>query len=361
MLQPYQADVAAEDLTGLFHVGNGILDLRGKSPKLLRHDPKYPFRMSAGIRYDPKAKCPRFTDELLGAALGKDDISLLQKYFGSVPLGPNTCHGILLIRGTAGGGKSTLVSVIEKVFGEDTVAELHTQHLAGRFEASAFIGKRMLIGKDVPGDMLTQKGARKLKSLTGGDLLHAEIKYNPVKHPMRGDFHVMITSNNRLKIALDGDEDAWRRRLLIVDFENEKPTKPIPNFADKLVAAEGSGILNWLITGAMRYRAELDKKGVLELTEQQQQRVAMLLHDSDSVLSFVDQCVIKDAESDVSSDELLLGYYANCQKNAWTPVSGHAFRTRIKDLLCEHFYACDRHDINRDGKAVRGFKGLALK
>jgi len=360
MLQPHQADVAVESVTGLFHVSNGVLDLRGKVPKLMPHDPKYPFRHSAGVKYDPQAKCPKFTGTLLGTALSKEDILLLHKYFGSVLLGPNSCHGILLIRGTAGGGKSTLISVIEKVFGEDNVAELHTQHLTARFEASAFLGKRMLVGKDVPGDMLAQKGARKLKSLTGGDLLQVEIKYSPVKQDLRGDYHVVIASNNRLKLALDGDEDAWGRRLLIVDFENERPTKPIPNFADLLVAEEGSGILNWLIQGALKYRAEMNRKGTLALSERQQQRVAELLHDSDSILSFVEECITRNAESDVSSDELLLGYYECCRKNEWTPVSGHNFRTRVGDVLCERFYVCSRHDIQRNGKAVRGFKGLAL-
>lgn len=40
MLQLHHANIANEDVTGLFHVGNGVLDLRGKTPKLLLHDPK---------------------------------------------------------------------------------------------------------------------------------------------------------------------------------------------------------------------------------------------------------------------------------------------------------------------------------
>jgi P4 family phage/plasmid primase-like protien len=360
MLQPYQLELASEDVTGLVHVSTGILDLRGKSPKLLNHDSKYPFKSTPGIRYDKKAKAPKFIGVLLGTALGADDINLIQKYFGSILLGPNTSHGILVIRGTPGGGKSTLVSIIEKMLGESKVAHLRTQHLTGRFETSAFIGKRVLVGKDVPGDTLSEKGARLLKSLVGGDLLQAEIKYNPTKQLIRGNYHVVIASNNRLRIALDGDEEAWRRRLLIVDFENEKPERLIPNFAEKLVAEEGSGILNWLIEGALAYRKEMDKRGALALTEKQQQRVATLLHDSDSVLSFMERCVVKNEDADVSGEELLLGYHDQCRKNRWTPVSGHAFQTRLPDLLCQRFMVCRRNDLIRGGKAVRGYKGLAL-
>ncbi len=361
MLQPYHADVNVEDTTGLLHVSNGVLDLRGASPKLLKHDPKFPFGVSPGIKYDPKAKCGRFEKELLQDALGKDDIRVVQKYCGSILLGANTCHGILLIRGTPGGGKSTLISIIEKIIGEENVAHLRTKHLNGRFETSAFIGKRLLVGKDVPGDTLKENGARLLKSLVGGDLLQAEIKYNPAKQKIRGDFHVIIASNNRLRIALDGDEKAWERRLRVVDFQNPKPSKPIPHFAEVLVAEEASGILNWLIEGALVYREEMKKTGILGMTPSQQERVSALIEDSDSVRSFVEERVVKDDEATVSSEELLLAYYALCESERWTPVGEHAFQKLVPDILLERFKVCRRNDIRRGDKGtVRGYKHIRL-
>jgi len=115
--------------------------------------------------------------------------------------------------GTAGGGKSTLVSIVEKMLSETNVAHLRTKHLNGRFETAAFLGKRILVGKDVPGDTLSEKGARLLKSLVGGDLLQAEIKYNPTKQMLRGNFHVVIASNTNLRIALDGEPSIATRRV----------------------------------------------------------------------------------------------------------------------------------------------------
>ena len=148
--------------------------------------------------------------------------------------------------------------------------------------------------------------------------------------------------------------------MMVVDFEKPKPAKPIPNFAEKLVEEEASGILNWLIAGAMAYRTEMDKRGTLALSEKQQQRVATLLHDSDSILSFVELRVTKREKSDVSSEEFLLGYHALCKEKGWTPVSGHQFQVRLPDVLCQRFTICRRNDIMREGKAVRGYKGLAL-
>ena len=93
------------------------MDLSAAKPKLLEHDAKYPFRVTSGVKFDPKAKCPKFSKQL-GTALAQADIALLQKYCGSMLLRANTCHGILVIRGTPGGGKSTLVSIVEKIIGE---------------------------------------------------------------------------------------------------------------------------------------------------------------------------------------------------------------------------------------------------
>jgi len=360
MLRPHDLQIESVNTAGLVHVRNGVVDLGANRPKLLPHEPKYPFRASSEILFNPKAGCPVFLKKFLATALAPADIRLVQIYCGSMLLGPNTCHGILIIRGTPGGGKSTLLTVIEKVIGENNVAYLRTSHLGGRFETSAFLGKRLLVGKDVPGDTLAVSGARMLKSLVGGDLMQAEIKYNPDKKAVRGDYHVVIVSNNNLQIALDGDQGAWGRRLLVVDFKNPKPARPIPGFADELVAKEASGILNWLIEGAMAYRAEMKKYGHLPLTDEQQGRVETLLADSDNVAQFVTKCLASKSGQDVTSEELLLGYHRVCRDQHWTPVPSHKFQTRVPDLLAEVFNIARRNDIRREGRAVRGFKNVAL-
>lgn len=360
MLRPHGLKVQSESGTGQFHVSNGVLSLTGRVPKLLPHDSKHLFRTSSEIEFNPKAHCPQFLKFLAGA-LDKPDVELMQKYCGSMLLGPNTCHGIAIIRGTPGGGKSTLVTIIEKVLGEDKVAYLRTMHLGSRFETSAFLSKRLLVGKDVPGDALSVSGARMLKSLSGNDLMQAEIKFNPAKRAVRGDFHIVIVSNNQLTIALDGDGDAWRRRLLVIDFKNPKPAQPIPNFAEKLFAQEASGILNWLIEGATKYTAEMKEHGRLQLNEDQSARIETLLENSDNVPVFVNRCLAEKKGGDVTSEELLLGYYRVCKSESWTPVSSHEFQTRVPDLLGQLFRATRRNDITRNGRAVRGFKHVALK
>lgn len=69
------------------HFSNGMLDLQSEPPRLMTFHPDYYSRNICPIAFDPEAECPRFINELLRSALDEDDISLLQRWAGSVLLG----------------------------------------------------------------------------------------------------------------------------------------------------------------------------------------------------------------------------------------------------------------------------------
>ena len=193
----------------------------------------------------------------------------------------------MLLVGTPGGGKSTLLEVIEAIVGPANVVQLRTEHLSERFELSRFLRKTMLSGKDVPGNFLQTAGAYVLKALVGHDLLFAERKSSNSEFQLRGEFGVAVSCNSRLKVKLDGDVDAWRRRLLIVRYEKPKPKERVLDFAKKLLEQEGSGILRWMIDGAIMHLRECDDISDYTLTDDQSGRIDQLLAESDSVRHFV--------------------------------------------------------------------------
>ncbi len=78
------------------------------------------------ISYNPEAVCPRFLSQLLTPAMSPMDIELLQLYAGQILLGTNVSQTILLLTGTAGGGKSTLVNILEGLVGRWNCTELRT-------------------------------------------------------------------------------------------------------------------------------------------------------------------------------------------------------------------------------------------
>lgn len=142
---------------GVIHVGNGILHLKENPDQLHPFSPDYYSRNRSEILLDPAAECPKFMSILIHSAITEEDSKLLQKYCGQCLLGYNVSQTILLISGTPGGGKSTLVSLIEKIIGLHNVAQLKVGLLSERFEGASFVGKTLLTGKDVPGNFLNLK------------------------------------------------------------------------------------------------------------------------------------------------------------------------------------------------------------
>ena len=345
---------------GLIHLKNGMIDLTESVDgelRLMPHAPDYYSRNQIPVNFEGEAECPRFLNDLLGAGLGKDDIRLMQLWGGLLLLQDNVFQKIMILTGTPGGGKSTVMSVFQKMVGQENCAQLRTEQLLERFEMAGFIGKSTLIGADVPGNFLMQRGAYKLKQLTGGDFFQAEIKTARDLVTLFGNFNVGITCNSRLRINMDSDAGAWDRRLVIIKYEAPKPKKPINKFADWLVKNEGPGILNWMIEGAV----ELLQSKRFEMTNGQKDVVRDLIEESDSIRSFLRRCVQPSGrDSDVTSEELIEAYHEFCDARSWDAVATGSLEKNLPNLMLELYRTTKQNSIKRDGTARRGYKRVKL-
>jgi P4 family phage/plasmid primase-like protien len=347
---------------GQVHLANGVIDLKQVPPVLLEFSPVFHSRNRSPIGLDPVAKCPRFLNELLGTALKEQDIRLLQCYCGSLLLGRNLAHAILILTGTAGGGKSTLVEIIERIVGRENVVELRTQLLLERFELARLIGKTLLTGKDVQAEFLMLKGASAIKKLVGHDFLSAEKKNSNACFDLAGEYDVLITCNSRLRVKLEGDADAWRRRLLLIHYNQPKPKRPIPDFAGMLLASEGPGILNWMLQGAQIFLEDLKELGGFRLTDEQKGRVESLLAESDSIRAFIKEWVKPGERSDdVTVEELKLAYVQFCEARNWHAAPPSAVENESPHLIEEIHRVCRCNNVRRDGGCKRGYKNLKLE
>ena len=349
----------------VLHLANGMLHLGADRIELTVFSPDYHSRNQSPIKFDETAGCPRFLDELLGPALPTDDIKLVQKMCGMFILGRNLIQRFLILTGIAGSGKGILGEIIDMLVGIVNVAQLRTRHLGRPFEIFGFVGRTLLCGRDVPGNFLSEKDAHIIKTLVGGDRLTAEKKNGNVRVQLVGNFNLFVTCNARLRINLDDDASAWRRRLLIVPYEKRlDPPRPA-GFSTLLIEQEGSGILNWAIEGLYQLFEDIRQIGDVRLTKEQHRRIESLLGESDSISEFVRNRVVAAPGVDVTTEEILHGYYEYCLEMRWIPRGIRMVQTSLEDLLLQIHRVGKRHDISRVVNGLcaihNGFSGVTLK
>lgn len=348
--------------TNPLHVKNGMLFF--EENELVPVNPAYFSRAKLPVTFNAStgSKPSRFIRFLDEAGLLDEDKDILQLWCGFVLLGDNSVNKIMLFAGDAGSGKSTLIDLFERMLGHDSIATLNIERLNDRFELGSFYERRLLVAKDVSADALNSQAAYMLKALSGDSLIKAEIKHQNRRVELRGPFNVAITSNSNLFIKLEGDADAWQRRLIILKFR-KKPGLIVENkLAEKMFKDEGSAILNWMIKGAIRARAILDQKDKFPKTAEQQKRVNELLRLSDSVKAFVSEELQSDTKGKITTSTLHEAYENYCARNRVLPAPKGSFEREIV-LRIQEAWGGEKWTMTdpKTGYPCRGYLGISFK
>jgi putative DNA primase/helicase len=338
-------------------VGNGVLRVSDRI--LLPFSPQYHFRNKLAVNYIPGTKCPTFENVLLGSSLDFDDIGLLQRWCGLALVGRNISQAMLILSGTAGAGKGTFIRVLKGIIGEANIGSLRTEQLNQRFEIGRLIDRTLLYGADVPANFLSTENASVLKSLTGGDPITVELKSSMAAPPLTCEFNIIVTSNSRLVVHLEGDVAAWQRRLKIIRYEKPKPANVIPDLDKQILQNEASGVLNWMLDGLYALRAA---NWQLALSPGQNVRVDELLLESDSVnVFFAERCVADSTVEGLTVTDAFAAYSDFCMDRGWTGLSRNLFGRDCQEVAQRLFRVTIRHNIKgTDGKNQRGWKGFRL-
>jgi P4 family phage/plasmid primase-like protien len=325
--------------------------------------PQFRSRNQLTVAYDPEASCPRFENELLTPALSPDDKSIARKMCGLMVSGRNRPQRIFILIGGGNTGKTTLGKIIEGLVGQENVVQLRTGQLDTRFELARLVNKTLAFGPDVHTDFLSSRSAHTLKSLVGGDPLTAERKNSNETFSFKGDLNVLITCNEDLLVRLRGafDRSAWFRRLCLLLFVREPVALPDPDFPHELLAKEGSGILNYAIGGLLDYYKDEAECGNLALSPEQVARIDNLLTQSEGFATFLNNEVVEEDGQDISVDELLDRYGKYAKEQKWRTPKRRTLREQAQDLVWQVWGISESHSVQRDGKNVRGYRGIRLK
>jgi phage/plasmid-associated DNA primase len=290
--------------------------------------------------------------------------------FGLIVLGINRPQRIYLLQGAANTGKTTVGRLVTALIGRWNYSELRTEHLNERFETSRALGKTLLFGPDVKAHFLQSSGAHKLKSMVGGDPMDAERKNSNASFPFPGDLNVLITSNSRLLVRLEGDMGAWQRRLTIIEFVGQGPAKRIDGFHEILLRQEGSGILNWALVGLVKYEHDHQTKGDIVLSDNQKARVSGLLSESDGLRTFLKTELVLTTNASLTDNEITIAFANYARTKQWRMLKASVIHNQVQDLMMELHCMSRSNDVERKGTdkdgnpkthVLKGYHGVRLR
>jgi putative DNA primase/helicase len=239
----------------LFNVENGTFDLR--TGELLEHDLANLITKLAAVEGDTDATAEKLEAFLLEIMDGRAElVGFIQRMVGYSMTGKVTEHVLLFLYGHGANGKSTLMNVLLRLFGD----------YGQQCEPELLIKKR---GDAHPTGVADLKGARLVsmseidagrrmaeslvKQLTGGDRIKARY--------MREDFfefeptHKLWLMANHKPVVRGTDLAIWRR-IKLVPFDVTIPdADQDPHLSEKL-EAELPGILNWAVQGCLDWQRD---------------------------------------------------------------------------------------------------------
>jgi P4 family phage/plasmid primase-like protien len=222
--------------------------------ELEKFQPHHRVRSTYPFDYDPTAKAPRF--EAFLQDLFRDDvdkpekIALIQEFFGAARAGISTRYQrCLFLRSNGGGGRSTLMKIIESAFSKDTMAGIKPQQFPDANRRAMLTGKLLNFADELPNATIMESDW--FKQIVTGDWTDACLKYkNPIRfRPVAA--HCFLA--NDLPPTSDLT-DAFFRRVLIVAFNrkfHEEKTRDL-TIADTIIETEMPGVVAFLLEGINR-------------------------------------------------------------------------------------------------------------
>lgn len=179
--------------------------------------------------------------------------------FSGMSLTAQPVQRVMFHTGTGGNGKSVYLEVLSRVFGDGLSVGVPAETVSGQVQnnpsaptpdIARCYAKRYLRIAELPNGVPLK--AETIKKLTGGERW-------PVRTMYKGYFEFKPTAKPHMsgngKPKFDGSDGGMERRLSIVEWSVTLPTEKHRDFEDVVseIVAEGSGILNWLIAGALDF------------------------------------------------------------------------------------------------------------
>lgn len=264
--------------------------------------------------------------------------------------------------GLGANGKSVFLETITRLLGTGLAVGLPRESIVGASERAAgsaspdlvrLYGKKMVRILEVKADAPLQEDL--IKRLTGGESI-------PVRTLFKGYFEFQNVATAHMSgngfPTIDGTDNGIWRRLLVVHWDKIIPTEEQRDFeavVSDFIRDEGSGILNWMIEGALDFLTH-----GLVIAPSVRLDTANYREEMDPVGDFTKTCVRMAEGSKVQAHAMYEAYVSWSIANAKRPKTQTKFgktlaqRFRKAEIVGRIFYLdCELHDVPERPDAPR--------
>lgn len=297
--------------------------------------------------YNPEAYSQIADDVLNRIACNDKQIrALLEEAIGYCFYRRNELGKAIILTGDKSNGKSTFLSMIQNLLGDENIASLDLKELGERFKTAELFGKLANIGDDIGDEFIPNPAI--FKKLVTGDRVSAERKgQNPFEF---NNYAKMLFSANNIPRIKD-KTGAVQRRLIIIPFEanfNNQQEGFDPYIKHKLKTDE---VMEYLIQiGIAGLKRILEKRAFTTSTKVQKQ-LDEYEENNNPILGFFKEC--EDEEFQIENEptnKVYKRYQEYCLANSLQPMSNIEFSKQVNRIL--NFKVVDKK-IN--GKKCRIF------
>jgi putative DNA primase/helicase len=310
----------------LLNVKNGTINVI--TGEFTEHRQENMITKFANADYDPAADCPlwkQFIREIMGYKV--DLINFVQTAAGWSLTGDISEQTMFILFGSGANGKSTFLNTIMYLLGDyapstntDTfmkkTGDQNTNDLA-RLRGTRFVTTT----EAEQGRWLSEP---LIKKITGNDQMTARFLYGEF-FTFTPTFKIWMATNHK-PVIKGTDHGIWRRIKLIpftTRIEEQKQDKDL----EMKLRNEASGILNWLLEGAARWKRERLQAPAVVLNATDEYRGEM-----DVIGNFLKERCREDFDSAIRIRELYKAYSDWCGDNNEHAVSERFFTLRLKDM-----------------------------
>lgn len=317
----------AED-ANLIAFANGLYNIVDDS--FVEFTPEHIITNKIRWDYNPEAYSELADKTLDKIACGDPAIrALLEEAIGYCFYRRNELGKAFILTGDKSNGKSTFLSMVQTLLGEENIASLDLKELGDRFKTAEMFGKLANIGDDIGDEFIANPAI--FKKLVTGERVSAERKgQNPFEF---NNYSKLLFSANNIPRIKD-KTGAVQRRLTIIPFD-ARFTAADPDFNPYIKhLLKTDEVMQYLINLGIAGLKRVLTNRQFTASSRVQKAMDEYEENNNPILGFFKECEDEDFHiENEPTNKVYKRYQEYCLANSLQPMSNIEFSKQVNRIL----------------------------